>query len=307
MADYARLIDAETWAFIRATEAAYPPDTATATIPRQREIYNAMCRVFYRGRPAGLAVADAAVAGVPCRHYGTGGAARVVWFHGGGYVVGGLDSHDDTCAEIAAATGYRLTAVDYRLSPEHCHPAAFEDACAVVRAIAAEGAPVVLAGDSAGGTLAAAAAHALRGEGLPIAGMVLVYPGLGGAADRGSMVVHAHAPMLTSADVTFYHGIRAAPGQDIAGDPTAVPLSDTEYGGLPPVLVITAECDPLSDDGRDYRDRIVAAGGRAVWVEEKGLVHGYLRARHSVGRARASFARIVAGIAALGRGEMPEG
>jgi acetyl esterase len=307
MADYARLIDAETRAFIRATEAAYPPDTATATIPRQREIYNAFCRVFDAGRPAVLAVADRPVAGVPCRHYGTGGAARVVYLHGGGFVVGGLDSHDDVCAEIAAATGFRLTAVDYRLSPEHRHPAAFEDACAVVRAVAAEALPVVLAGDSAGGNLAAAAAHALRGEGLPIAGMVLVYPGLGGPADRGSMVTHAMAPMLTAADVAYYHGIRAAAGHDLSRDPTAFPLADTDYAGLPPALIVTAECDPLSDDGRDYRDRIVAAGGRAVWVEEKGLVHGYLRARHSVARARDSFARIVAGIAALGRGEGLEG
>lgn len=307
MTDHAHLIDAETWAFIRATEAAYPPDTATATIPRQREIYNAFCRVFYAGRPTGLAVADRSVAGVPCRHYGTGGAARVVYLHGGGFVVGGLDSHDDVCAELAAATGYRLTAVDYRLSPEHLHPAAFGDACAVVRAVAAEGLPVVLAGDSAGGNLAAAAAHALRGQGLPIAGMVLVYPGLGGPPDRGSMVTHAKAPMLTAADVAYYHGIRAAAGQDLARDPTAFPLADTDYAGLPPALIVTAECDPLSDDGRDYRDRIVAAGGRAVWVEEKGLVHGYLRARHSVARARDSFGRIVAGIAALGRGEGPEG
>ena len=307
MADYARLIDDETRAFIRATEAAYPPDTATATIPRQREIYDAMCRVFYRGRPAGLAVADAALAGVPCRHYGTGGAARVVWLHGGGWVVGGLDSHDDVCAEIAAATGYRLTAVDYRLSPEHRHPAAFDDACAVTRAVAAEGLPVVLAGDSAGGNLAAAVAHALRGQWVPIAGMVLVYPGLGGPHDRGSMVTHAQAPMLTAADVEFYHGIRAAPGQDLSHDPTAFPRADRDYTGLPPALIVTAECDPLSDDGRDYRDRILAAGGQAVWVEEKGLVHGYLRARQSVARARQSFARIVAGIAALGRGEGLEG
>lgn len=307
MADYARLIDDETWAFIRKTEAAYPPDTATATIPRQREIYNAMCRVFACGRPAGLAVEDAPVAGVPCRHYGTGGTARVVYLHGGGYVVGGLDSHDEVCAEIAAATGYRLTAVDYRLSPEHLHPAAFEDACAVARAVAAEGLPVVLAGDSAGGNLAAAVAHAARREGLPIAGMVLVYPGLGGPHDRGSMVTHAEAPMLTAADVEFYHGIRAAPGQDILHDPTAFPLADDDFAGLPPVLIVTAQCDPLSDDGRHYCDRIRAAGGKAVWVEEAGLVHGYLRARHSVGRARDGFARIVAGIAALGRGEGLEG
>jgi len=302
MADYDVLLDSETQAFIAETGRWYPPDSAGFSIERQREVYDALCTAFHHGRPDGLAVADRAVAGVPCRVYGGGGPAQVVYFHGGGWVVGGLDSHDDVCAEIADRTGFGLTAVDYRLSPEHRHPAAFDDCMAVTRAVAAAGGPVVLAGDSAGGNLAAAVAQALRGDGLPIVGMVLIYPGLGGDRGRGSMVTHAEAPMLTVADMDFYAAARAGPGQNLRTDPTATPLADSDFSGLPPALIVTAECDPLSDDGRDYRDRIVAAGGNALWIEEPGLVHGYLRARHSVARARASFDRIVAGIDRLGRG-----
>lgn len=305
MTDYGRLIDAETWAFIRLTDSYYPPETATYPVARQREIYDRMCRAFHNGYPPGLAVHDRAFGGVPCRVYGAG-EVTVVYFHGGGFVVGGLESHDDVCAEIADRTGYRVVSVDYRLSPEHLHPAAFDDALAATRAVAAEfGGALVLAGDSAGGNLAAAVAHRTRGEAPGIAGQVLIYPGLGGDLDKGSYMTHAQAPMLTRDDVLYYVSVRYEDGRSPADDPTAAPLADTDFSDLPPTLIVTAECDPLSDDGRDYRDHILAAGGRAHWVNEKGLVHGYLRARNTVTRARQSFTRICDGIAALGRGEWP--
>jgi acetyl esterase len=134
---------------------------------------------------------------------------------------------------------------------------------------------------------------------------VLIYPGLGGASDRGSYLTHAHAPMLSRDDVLWYARIRRGGGQARCDDPTADPLRDSDFAGLPPSVIISAECDPLADDGRDYRDRIRAAGGRADWICEAGLVHGYLRARASVPRAAASFGRITAAIAALGRGHWP--
>lgn len=293
--DYETVIDAATWGFIRATEAAYPADAVGLTTAQQRAAYDAMCAAFSAGRPVGLLVQDLAIGGVPCRHYaGTG--ATVVYFHGGGFVVGGLDSHDDICAEIAVATGFTIVSVDYRLSPEHLHPAAYDDALAVVRAIQGR---VILVGDSAGGNLAAAVAATV-----PVLGQVLIYPGLGGDRSKGSSQTHAHAPMLTLADVDFYAGIRHG-GVEVVGDPTAAPLQATTFTGLPPTVAFSAACDPLADDARDYVARINAADGRATWVNEAGLVHGYLRARHSVPRAKQSFARIVAAIAALGRGAWP--
>jgi acetyl esterase len=309
MTDYRALIDAETWAFIERTNAWYPPETVDYTVREQRAIYDRMCREFFAGYPHGVTAEttaiEAAGRAIPIRIYRAGKepAAVVVYFHGGGFVVGGLESHDDVCAELCARTGYEVVSVDYRLSPEHVHPAHFEDALAGFGWVAERhDVPIVLAGDSAGGNLAAGVSHVMRGGAKKPAGQVLIYPGLGGDRMKGSYVVHAKAPMLTMRDLDFYRHVRTG-GREWPGDATLSPLDDADFSGLPPTVLVTAECDPLSSDGEAYRDRIVAAGGRAAWHEEKGLVHGYLRARHGVGRARDSFTRIVEAVAALGRGD----
>lgn len=300
--DYQTLIDAPTWAFIEKTNASYPPDTATLSIAEQRAIYDRMCRAFDTPYPPGVTAHDAPVVGVPCRIY-PGAQPTVLYLHGGGFVVGGLHSHDGICADIRAATGLTVVSVDYRLSPEHLHPAAFADACAVARALGRQG-PLVLVGDSAGGNLVAATCHALRGENLPILGQVLIYPGLGGDLTRGSYLTHAEAPMLTRDDVLFYKDIRhEGPAPD--GDPTVSPLQDRDFTGLPMTLALAAECDPLADDARDYALKVAKAGGRAQWVVEPGLVHGYLRGRHSVPRVAESFARITAAITAFAENRWP--
>jgi acetyl esterase len=302
--DYRDLIDAPTWAFIRATDAEYPPDTATLTIAQQRAIYDRMCRAFHRGYPAGVTAEDKAIAGVPCRIF-AGAGPVVLYLHGGGFVVGGLESHDDICAEIRARTGLGVICADYRLSPEHLHPAAFDDCIAVARALAADG-PILLCGDSAGGNLCAAVSHALRGTAAKILGQILVYPGLGGNTDKGSYLTHALAPMLTRDDVLFYKNIRhgAPPPQ---GDVTVSPLQDMDFSDLPPTLAISAQCDPLADDARDYAAKVTAARGKALWIEEPGLVHAYLRARHTVPRAAASFTRIVEALTAMAQNRWPQG
>ncbi len=298
MIEYRKLLDAQTLAFIDRTNAWYPQDAVDRSVEEQRAIYDAMCREFFRGYPEGVAVDDAAIVladrTLPIRLYGTTAApaATVLYFHGGGFMLGGLDSHDDVCAELAAATGCQVIALDYRLAPEHTHPAQFDDALAAFEWAAARGQrPILLCGDSAGGTLAATVSHATRGHERRPAGQVLIYPALGGDHGNGSYVKHAEAPMLTTRDMDFYRDIRAG-GRDVRGDVTFAPLADTDYAGLPPTAIVTAEFDPLSGDGETYRDRIVAAGGRALWIEEPGLVHGYLRARHMVERARLSFNRV---------------
>ncbi|BCG98474.1 alpha/beta hydrolase [Mesorhizobium loti] len=308
MTDYTKLIDAETWAFIERTNSYYPPDTIDYTIAQQREIYDRMCREFFAGYPQGVTVETSAITtpthNIPIRTYRSAPrpAATVLYIHGGGFILGGLDSHDDVCAELCARTGYEIVSVDYRLAPEHLHPAAFDDAMsAFAWAASTHDRPILLCGDSAGGNLCAATAHATRGHAKRPAGQVLIYPGLGGDRSKGSYVTHAEAPMLTMRDLEFYKHIRTG-GQDRSGDATLAPLADTDFAKLPPTVLVTAQCDPLSSDGEAYRDRIIAAGGRATWFEEPGLVHGYLRARHTVGRARESFTRIVDAVAALGRG-----
>ncbi len=308
---YATLIDEETWAFIDRTDAWYPPDAVDYSIEQQRDIYDRMCREFFAGYPEGVTAEDGTVASsghsIPVRHYSAANAkpaARIVYIHGGGFVVGGLESHDDVCAELCARTGYLVMSVDYRLAPEHTFPADFEDAMAgFAHATELDELPIVLVGDSAGGNLAAAVSHATRRHAVKPVGQVLIYPGLGSDLTHGTFIEHAEAPLLTTKDTTFYKTIRTGGDENVLRDPRCTPLSDTDFSGLPPTVVISAECDPLSGDGEAYCTVIKNAGGRAHWINEKGLVHGYLRARHSVTRARESFARIVEAAEVLGRCE----
>ena len=296
--DYQTLIDAPTWAFIERTNACYPQDTASCSTADQRSIYDAMCRTFHRGYPPGITAHDETIAGVPCRIY-RGAEPTVIYLHGGGFIVGGLHSHDDICAEICARTGFQVVSVDYRLAPEHKHPTAYQDVLAVTQLIANTG-QFILVGDSAGGNLAASVSHAMRHSATQPLGQVLIYPGLGGNREEGSYLTHAQAPMHTLDDVLFYAAVRHEQGQSLTQDPTACALHDTNFTALPTTIAFSAECDPIADDGHDYCARIIAAGGRATWHLEQGLVHGYLRARHTVPRAAASFDKIISAISTLG-------
>jgi acetyl esterase len=308
--DYSKLLDKEVWAFIERSASYYPPGKVDYTTEERRAIYDRMCREFFAGYPNGVTAETGAIAeeghDIPIRIYRNeeaDDAALVLYFHGGGFVLGGLESHDDVCAELCKRTGYEVVAVDYRLAPEHPHPAAFDDALAAFEwAIATGGRNIVLCGDSAGGNLAAGVSHATRGHKRRPAGQVLIYPTLGGDHSKGSYVTHAEAPMLTVHDMAFYDEVRAG-GADASGDIAFAPLKDADFANLPPTVIVSAECDPLSSDGQAYCERMTADGGRCVWFNEKGLVHGYLRARHNVGRARTSFTRIVEAVKALGKGE----
>ena len=309
---YDMLLDEQTWTFIDRSLAHYPGDATSLDLAGQRRIYDALCKAFDAGRPSGVSVRDISIPGplapIPVREYMPGSGAPealVLYLHGGGFILGGLDSHDSICAEICDGTGYAVVAVDYRLAPEHLHPAQVEDALAAFRHVASVySRPVVLSGDSAGGNLAAAVAWATRGQAMVPAGQLLIYPALGADVTKGTFVSHANAPMLTTADMLYYDSLRSG-GRSPVNDPLFTPLAATDFAGMPPTVIFTAECDPLSGDGPDYCARLRDAGGKAICFEEKGLVHGYLRARHSVNRARDSFARMISGIKSLGAGNWP--
>ena len=291
--------DAEVLEFIARTESFYPPDATDFTIAEQRRVYDEMCAAFRQPRPAGVAVTDETIDGpggpVPRRRYvpPNPGPVTVVYFHGGGFIVGGLESHDDVCAEIAAATGCPVISVDYRLCPEQIHPAAYDDSLAAARAALAEG-PVILAGDSAGGNLAAALAQTLRGA--AIKGQVLIYPGLGG--DMLGLLSYtecADAPMLPTRDIRYYRTVRSG-GPAPEDDPTFFPLAAADLGGLARCFISAAGVDPLRDDGVEYLRRLIGAGVTAYCVVEPQLPHGHLRARTMSHRARAAFGRILEAI-----------
>ena len=294
-----QIADPEVLAFIERTAAYYPEGKANLSLAERRRRYDAMAASFRRPRPEGMRVSDETVPGpggpIPVRRFvpARAGPVTVLYFHGGGFVLGGLDSHDDVTAELSQRTGCPVVAVDYRLSPEHAHPAAYEDALATAREALARG-PVILAGDSAGGNLAAAVSLTLRGA--DIRGQVLIYPTLGGnRIGLASYAENADAPMLTARDMEFYDRTRAG-GPPPAGDPTFVPFAARDYAGLPPCFISAAEADPLRDDGPEYARRLTAAGVEAHCVIEPQLPHGHLRARHSARRAREAFDRILEAI-----------
>ncbi len=279
--------DAETLAWIEMTEHANAPDGAD--IAGIRTAYEAMRARLHGGRPSGMTVEDLTLADRPARRYIGGARGRVLFFHGGGYVVGSLDSHDDLCAALAERTECEIVALAYRLAPEHPFPAAYDDALAAAKAL--DG-PLILVGDSAGGTLAAGVSLALRGTG-KIRGQVLAYPALGGQAlGLPSYTEKATARLLTTEEMAWYHAQWNAP----KGDPRAAPLLATDLTGVAPCTIFAAAEDPLRDDAAAFAGRLRAAGVSAQAHVEKGLPHSYLFARHHSPRAAAAFERVAGAV-----------
>ncbi|QBZ87496.1 alpha/beta hydrolase [Pseudomonas viciae] len=275
-------------AFIDKTLSFNTPD---ASLVGSRQAYSQMCRAFTPPCPEVLAVEDFQLAGVAVRAYHSRitappeGWPCILYLHGGGWVVGDLDSHDFICMELAATLGALVVAVDYRLAPEHPFPAAFKDCLAVWRHLAAAPFAIdphrrLVVGDSAGGNLAAALCLALRdaGQVLPRA-QVLIYPALGGPAHLPSRHECADAPLLSSSDLERYQALYLSGAQPSS---LAMPLLADDLSGLPPALIIVAQWDPLRDDGVLYSERLNAAGVDAVLYVGGGLVHGCLRGRGQV-------------------------
>ncbi len=298
---YAQLEDSGIRDFLIAGERFYPPDAVTFTMAEQRAFYDRYCAHFRKARPESVAAEDVRHGGVACRHYRRKSEATapvLVYFHGGGFVVGSLDSHDDVCAELCDGARIEVISVDYRLAPEHPFPAAFEDGWMALQAIAGRHREIIVGGDSAGGNLAAALAIRARDEGGPrLSGQVLIYPGLGGDMSRGSYVSQANAPGLSTSDVRYYRDTYGGGGSKFAE-----PLRETHYAGLPPAFLVAAGLDPLHDDCFDLAARLAAAGVPAMVRDEPLLVHAFLRARNMSRPARASFEAITAACASLAHG-----
>ncbi len=306
-ANYEELLDEEVRAYIARCAETYPPDATDLDIAGQRRVYDAMCADFDQGRPEGVTVTDERHGGVPCRRYEPAEESRatVLYCHGGGFVAGGLDSHDSICAEICAKTGLRVVAVDYPLAPEHRYPEDLDAVWAAYTAVRETWpVPVVLAGDSAGGMLCAGISHKGRDTGQVPDGQVLIYPSLGGDRSLPSRVDYADAPQLTLQDLGFYSGMRTG-GVLPRNDPYYAALQDSDFSGLPPTVCVTAQCDPLTSDSDVYCNHINLGEGKAIWINERGLVHGYLRARGMSERARRSFDRICRAISTLSHGGWP--
>ena len=200
----------------------------------------------------------------------------LVWFHGGGWVIGSLDTHDSLCRAVANRSGRRVLSVDYRLAPEHVHPAAVDDAWSATRWAADRYASVAVGGDSAGGHLAAVVARRARDHDLQLALQVLVVPVTDCGFDTDSHRECAEGYGLTSADMRWFWETYL-PGLREADDPDASPLRARDLRGVAPALVLTAEYDPLRDEGEAYAVRLAEAGVRVTHTRYDGMIHGFLR------------------------------
>jgi acetyl esterase len=302
--EYKRWLDAEMQDFVARSEAFYATSEGNLGIAEAREAYDRMCAGLRAPRDEAVAVEDGlAETPIALRRYRPLRqrlSASLLYVHGGGFVLGGLESHDDICAEFCAGTGMEVVAVEYRLAPEHPYPAALDDVFAAHQRLMAESHAVIVAGDSAGGTLAAALCHRLRRVGAPQPlGQVLIYPLLSPNPLRvvGSRL--ATAPMLSAGDCQSYLSAYAGNAK-CHDDAEFTPLAANNFAGLAPAAIFAAGYDPLRQDAADYAALLHAAGVPVYYREDPGLVHGWLRARHSANLAARAFADVLAAVNQLG-------
>ena len=232
---------------------------------------------------------------VPVRVYRPNAAPvlpTLFYYFGGGWTLGSLDTSDGVCRSLANLAGVQVVAVGYRLAPEHRFPAAVDDCHDVLRHLAAhpsdfgtEAAGLAVAGDSAGGNLAAVVALLARDDDIRLAGQLLVYPNTDQLAVEGSMRENSDPWLFNHRSVSWYREHYLADEAD-ALNPLASPLLAPDLSGLPPALVITAEYDPLRDQGEAYARRLAAAGVRVELTRYEGMVHGFFTMTGGVDAAR---------------------
>jgi acetyl esterase len=206
----------------------------------------------------------------------------LVYFHGGGWVIGDLDTHDDPCRFLAAHSGARVLAVDYRLAPEHPFPAAAEDAFAAYEwaaanpdRLGADRARIGVGGDSAGANLSAAVCLMARDAGLSLPAMqLLIYPVTETAGTASSRRTFGEGFLLTRADMDWFEEHYLPPGVD-RDDPRVALLNATDLSGLPPAYVAVAGFDPLRDEGEAYAERLREAGVQVALRRHPGLIHTF--------------------------------
>ena len=298
-------------------------------LPAMHTLTPVDARAFYRDRrfftqpapPDVGAVIDTRCQGphgaIPLRVYRPLGAGAsptkgsslpvLVYYHGGGWTIGDLDTHDVLCRELCNGSGAVVVAVDYRLAPEHAFPAAVDDAWAATEWVAGTAAElgadrIAVGGDSAGGNLAAVIAIAARDSGaFPIAYQLLIYPATDMRRGHPSHTTNGSGYLLTTETIAYYHDHYIT---DAAHDLDwrASPLLHPDLSNLPPALVLTAGFDPLRDEALEYANRLAAAGNRATYVCFDRQIHGFItmgkvidEANTAVTLCAGELARVLAG------------
>ncbi len=226
---------------------------------------------------------------LPARLYAAvaGPLPTLLYLHGGGFVIGSLNTHDSLCRQLALRSGRAVEALDYRLAPEHRFPTAVDDAWAAMRALSADpqrhgiaAVPLAVGGDSAGGTLAAVCALHARDIGLPLAWQLLITPGTAAQPDTASHRMFGSGFLLDGATIEWFFEQYIARGE--RSDWRFAPLN-ADPDGVAPACVILAECDPVVDEGLAYADRLRAAGVTVELDLVRGVTHDFIK----MGRALA--------------------
>ena len=267
------------------------PKLSEMDAPSAREVFRQMSTAFDNSDVPVGGVEDRNIPGpggdIPIRIYtpvAAGGSplAALVYYHGGGWVVGDIESHDATCRTLSQTSGCKVISVDYRLAPEAKFPAAADDAYAALvwveknaMEIGVDPNRIAVGGDSAGGNLAAVASLMARDiNGPHIAFQLLIYPVTQIGIDSASRKELATGYFLETETMTWFEDQYVDPAD--ADNPYASPLKADSLSGLPPAYVITAGFDPLKDEGKAYADGLRAAGVDVQYVNYDGMIHGFI-------------------------------
>jgi acetyl esterase len=226
--------------------------------------------------------------GVPVRVYEPlhPRGSTLIYLHGGGWVLGNVETHDPLSRRVANATGARVVSVDYRLAPEHPFPAALDDATEVMHWLSKDQ-PLGAAGDSAGASLAAGLALRARDQQIPLKAQLLLYPAIDPAMTSPSIAENGEGYFLTGHDMAWFYE-QYKPGSAPEAD-----LAHADVAGVAPAIVATAEFDPLRDEGAAYAERLAKAGVPAEYVPGPGLIHGFAGFLGVVDAADATVATIL--------------
>ncbi len=287
-------MDPEFAAWLAATQVELPPDFQP-TPEQMRDGFINQTRPYNGPIDPSLVVEDGLVlssAGhnIPLRFYrhadAIGPQPTCVFIHGGGWVVGDLNTHQELCNDIAMQTNMTVVAVHYRLSPEHIYPAALDDCKTVLGylhsqadALGVDKSKLNIIGDSAGGSLAAATSMALRRSPIAIKSQALIYPALGADMSLPSYSENAHVPGLSEAEMVFFY--TSYIGGEVAPDPLAAPLTVVDVSQLPPTFITVAEFDPLRDDGVKFAEKLQDANIPVTLRIEPGVGHAYMWVRRT--------------------------
>ncbi|HUH81421.1 MAG TPA: alpha/beta hydrolase [Solirubrobacteraceae bacterium] len=261
--------------------------------PQQMRLERRRLAAVFGGPPERVAaVQDVRIGTLAARHYAPPAAAAsersplLVYFHGGGFVFGDLDTHDSVCRLLSRSAGAHVLAVDYRLAPEHPFPAAVEDARAALawahenaERVGADPARVGVGGDSAGGNLAAVVSQLSAHDGGPAPVLqLLIYPATDMSTRRRSRDLFAEGFFLTDSEMRWFEAsyLGGAAKTDVVLDPRVSPILADDLSGLAPAIVVTAGFDPLRDEGEDYAHALRAAGTPALVRRYEGLIHGFV-------------------------------